>query len=213
LHREKLLRALEPVGYIEEMLAGQIVRLSWRMRRADRMQNAVVEYLAAIRTPATSPALDLMRAMVAKRCGLPRDDSGIEPRHAFGKIMARDFHEEPILKRMEQYEGRIERRLQKAMAEFHRWRLMRQMAEQEKPAPKAQDTSCKTKPISGDEAEGVRCTPYETRCETKPISEGQMPGDAAETALAGAKTQELSTRGAEEPACKTKPMAAEKAGG
>jgi hypothetical protein len=109
------------------MLAGQIVRLSWRMRRADQMQNAVMEYLAAARTAATGPALDLMRATVAERCGLPRDDSAIEPEHAFGKIMARDFYEEPILNRMEQYEGRIERRLQKAMTEFHRWRLMRQM--------------------------------------------------------------------------------------
>jgi hypothetical protein len=47
------------------------------------------------------------------------------------------------------YEGRIERRLQKAMTEFHKWRLMRQMEEQEEAMPKAQDTSCKTKPNSG----------------------------------------------------------------
>jgi hypothetical protein len=181
------------------MLAGQIVRLSWRMRRADRMQNAVMEYLAATRTPATSPALDLMRAMVAKRCGLRREDLGIEPEHAFGKIMAKDFYEELILNRMEQYEGRIERRLQKAMAEFHRWRLMRQMAEQEKSVPKAQGTSCKTNPNGRDCGLMIADCGLGTGspCKTKPISGGMVDSPPASGEIAACCAEQGQVSGTE----------------
>ncbi len=40
MYREGMLQTLAPVGAVEAMLAERVVGLSWRLRRAERLQNA-----------------------------------------------------------------------------------------------------------------------------------------------------------------------------
>jgi hypothetical protein len=187
-HKEKVLGELKPTGYIEEMLAQRIVSLSWRVRRADRMQNAVMEYLAA------------------KQTGGP---SATE--HALGKTVAKDFQEQLILNRMEMYEGRIERRLHKAMMEFQRWRLMQQKEDEE------EASSVKCEVSSSDRAlETSEQTPDGVATneggKTKPISKARTCDDKAVTALAGVKIQHAGLSGAAELTCETNPLHGDQGG-
>jgi hypothetical protein len=108
---------------------------------------------------------------------------------------------------MEQYEGRIERRLQKAMTEFHRWRLMRQMEEQEEPTPKAENRVCKTKRVWGmvQNRVTVLTLPPVARCwgvtmirvnlNQAGISQDRETGRVGETALVGVKMRVLDVSG------------------
>jgi len=45
LHRNQMLGEMKPVGTAETMLAERIVSLSWRLKRAERLQNEVFDYL------------------------------------------------------------------------------------------------------------------------------------------------------------------------
>ncbi|MHC4426752.1 MAG: hypothetical protein ACYSYV_11750, partial [Planctomycetota bacterium] len=45
LHREQMLADWYPRGYMETVLAHRIISLSWRLRRAERMQNHAIEIL------------------------------------------------------------------------------------------------------------------------------------------------------------------------
>jgi hypothetical protein len=45
MHREALMAELLPVGRMESFLAERVVNLSWRIIRAERMQNQSVDYL------------------------------------------------------------------------------------------------------------------------------------------------------------------------
>jgi hypothetical protein len=46
LHRRQMLAELAPVGRMEETLAQRIVGLSWRLRRAERLQTAAFDKIA-----------------------------------------------------------------------------------------------------------------------------------------------------------------------
>src|SRR5574340_309310 len=47
VHRQETLAELAPVGRVERAIAERIVRLIWRLERADRMQNEAFAYLMA----------------------------------------------------------------------------------------------------------------------------------------------------------------------
>ena len=47
LHRDRMLAELAPVGAMESMLAERIVSLSWRLNRAERIQNQTIDAMIA----------------------------------------------------------------------------------------------------------------------------------------------------------------------
>jgi hypothetical protein len=47
LCRRQLLGELDPIGHMETVLAERVVSLTWRIQRAERLQNEVFEYLLA----------------------------------------------------------------------------------------------------------------------------------------------------------------------
>jgi hypothetical protein len=139
------------------------------------------------------------------------EDGATSPEHALGKTVAKDFQEQLILNRMEMYEGRIERRLHKAMMEFQRWRLMQQKEDEE------EASSVKCEVSSSDRAlETSEQTPDGVATneggKTKPISKARTCDDKAVTALAGVKIQHAGLSGAAELTCETNPLHGDQGG-
>ena len=127
-HRETVLGELVPVGVMEGILAERVVSLTWRIRRAQFMQQEVVNFLIADRK--ASPVEQLVRTL------LPKDKPMIEsprsdPQFIIGKTLSRDWANELILDRMNMYERRIKASLYRTMNELHKWRMMRKLQAEE----------------------------------------------------------------------------------
>jgi len=64
LYREQMLSELAPAGPMESMLAERIVTLSWRLKRAGRIQNQVIDALNQDNT--SSPLAKLTQSLFFK---------------------------------------------------------------------------------------------------------------------------------------------------
>ena len=64
LHREQMLAELAPASPMESMLAERIVSLSWRLKRAGRIQNQTIDALNARNT--SSPLTKLTKSLLFK---------------------------------------------------------------------------------------------------------------------------------------------------
>ena len=112
-HREEMLAELAPAGAVQTMLAERIVHLSWRLRRAERVQNAVfdtlyareVDYRPSPRSGPLAPG------------SAPANPDGD---WVLGRTIIADFANRPVLDRLLTYERRIESSLYKAMRELER---------------------------------------------------------------------------------------------
>jgi hypothetical protein len=123
-HREAMLDDLAPVGAMEAMLSQRIVSLSWRLIRAQRMQDAAIEALCA--NYVKGPCLHDILERVARTVGRTQEDRpGPDDELTLGLAVARDFSQERALERLLAYEGKIEGSLYKAMAELEKLRRMR----------------------------------------------------------------------------------------
>jgi len=119
-HRERMLRALAPVGPIESELAERIVGLSWRLRRAGRFQNEAID---ALNTP--KPLERLTQSLLARR--LRSDQAAVEEELSLGRMLVADFSNQRVLDRLLMYERRIENSLYRSLLEFQRLQLIRQL--------------------------------------------------------------------------------------
>jgi hypothetical protein len=126
VYREGMLRTLAPAGAVEAMLAERVVGLSWRLRRAERLQNAA---FAAI-DEGESTALLEARHEEWKQFKGSQWDRGIygvvDEGAALGRVVVEDFAGARVLDRMLMYERRIESSLYRTMAELRREREARQ---------------------------------------------------------------------------------------
>ena len=109
--RQQMLAELAPVGQMEEMLAQRIVGLSWRLRRAERLQAQVydkIENKSEQAEPTMSPedAAWLIARMLER--GLTYQDLAGSP---LGERAVVDFNQERVLDRLLVYERRIEHSL------------------------------------------------------------------------------------------------------
>jgi hypothetical protein len=128
-YRQWMLAELDPTGPMEEILAGRVVGLSWRLRRAERLQNAA---FAALDDGTATPVLEgrleewkRLKGNEADRgvCGVVEDD------HALGRVVAEDFAQARVLDRLLLYERRIESSLYRTMGELRRLRAEGQARE------------------------------------------------------------------------------------
>jgi hypothetical protein len=113
-HRELMLAELDPSGPIEHILAERIVSLSWRLKRAERMQNEALDCLLAEEGGGLEGESDELGSFVQT-----------DPDVALGRAVVKDFAGDRALERLMVYERRIEHSLYKAMSELHRMKLLR----------------------------------------------------------------------------------------
>ena len=121
-YRGQMLAELAPAGPMEEMLAQRIVHLSWRLRRAERLQAAAFDKIEN-QTERTYPTLvpedaSWLLEQIAER-GIQFTEPEGPPR---GRKAVQDLNQERVLDRLLVYERRIESSLYRTMAEL---RLLR----------------------------------------------------------------------------------------
>jgi len=134
---------MAPAGAVELMLAERVVSLSWRLQRAERMQNEVIEDMIG-RKVTNNPARRARECYYINQGiyrGDPRMDLDDLP---LGRIATSDFSYCRVLDRMLMYERRIENSMMKTMRELERQQLIRQFqqkdAEQYEPSPSLRDS-------------------------------------------------------------------------
>jgi len=126
LHRDALLAELDPLTPMESILADRIVSLSWRLKRADLIQNQTIDALNEETT--TNPLAKLAKSFGLKGLGFPQDEtSDSRPDLTLGRIALKDFSNERVLDRLLMYERRIEHSLYKTILELQRLRLLRNL--------------------------------------------------------------------------------------
>ncbi len=109
--REGMIQELYPDGVQEEELAERIVGLYWRLRRAERYQNAVFETLydqyaaEQVQTPERADPV-----------------SAVASDPVLGRMLVADFSGERVLERALLYERRIESSLHRACADLRQLR-------------------------------------------------------------------------------------------
>jgi len=124
LHRDALLAELDPQGPMESILADRIVSLSWRLKRADLIQNQTIDALTE--EDATNPLAKLAKSFGLKGLPLPQPDpADSNPDLILGRIALKDFSNARVLDRLLMYERRIEHSLYKTTLELQRLHLIR----------------------------------------------------------------------------------------
>jgi hypothetical protein len=141
LHRDALLAELAPLSPMESILADRIVSLSWRLKRADLIQNQTFDALHEESTAKPFPALT--------RLLTPENQ---DPDLTLGRIALKDFSNERVLDRLLMYERRIEHSLYKTTLELQRLRLLRTL-EPSEPNLEPQDRRLAPGPVPGGSTE------------------------------------------------------------
>ncbi len=109
-YRERMLDELEPVGEVELSLAERIVSLSWRLKRAEKLQAAAFDSLYAEQRHPLCETLE--------------ESQDADGDSTLGRALVRDFADGRVLERMLMYERRIEQSLYRTMAELKRHRIL-----------------------------------------------------------------------------------------
>jgi len=126
VYREGMLQELTPAGAVEAMLAERVVGLSWRLLRAQRLQNAA---FAALDDGEPEPLLEARQEEWKQIKGSEWDRSvtGVLNENAtLAKLVVEDFAEARVLDRLLMYERRIESSLYRTMAQLRKERERRQ---------------------------------------------------------------------------------------
>ncbi len=135
LHRDSLLDELAPQGPMESMLADRIVSLSWRLKRADLIQNQTFDAMHEKNT--TNPLANLTKSFGLKALATPQPSN---PDLTLGRIALKDFANARVLDRLLMYERRIENSLQKTIIELQRLTLIRSLEPNKSPTNHPQQT-------------------------------------------------------------------------
>jgi hypothetical protein len=134
--RNEMLAELAPVGVMESILAERMVSLTWRLKRAERMQNEVID--AKIRREINGMAPKLSKSLLTgEPCDVSKYSKDCYDDLALGYIAMRDFAEQRALERLSMYERRFEASLFRTMAEFQKLRQARKARQAETVETKA----------------------------------------------------------------------------
>jgi len=131
LYRAQILDELDPVSPMESMLAERVVTLSWRLKRAGRIQNQAIDVLNADNT--SSPLAKLTQSLFFKNHDQPvpqvsQPAPSTSASHlTLGRLAIKDFANARVLDRLLMYERRIEHMLYKTLLELQRLNLIRKM--------------------------------------------------------------------------------------
>jgi hypothetical protein len=123
-YRDQFLEELSPETPMESMLAERIVNLSWRLKRATRIQNQTIDALK--RRQISDPLTELKKSFPFKAPLLPHDHlSQSPPDLALGRLAIKDFSNSRVLERLLMYERRLESSLYKTIVELQRLNLIK----------------------------------------------------------------------------------------
>ena len=123
--RAEMLHELSPEGTIETLLAGRIVSLTWRLRRAARMQNELIDVRIRLEINDSEPLLS-KSLITGQPCRLSENRRRCYDDVALGLVAKWDFGGDRTLERLSMYERRLEASLFKTMAELKKIQRMRQ---------------------------------------------------------------------------------------
>jgi hypothetical protein len=169
IYREGMLQTLAPAGAVETMLAERVVGLSWRLLRAERLQNAAFAALDE------GEPTELLEARLEEWKGLKGSqwDRGItgvvEENSALDRVVVEDFAGARVLDRLLMYERRIESSLYRTMAELRREREARTAAAKAEGASHAKDS-----PAAGHQP-GTAAELVSFGADSTPESVGEAP--------------------------------------
>ncbi len=121
IYRDRILIELASSGPMESMLAERIVSLSWRLKRAGRIQNQTIDAMNEDNT--SSPLAKLTQSLKIKNLG----QSAHDPELALGRLAIKDFSNARVLDRLLMYERRLEHSLYKTILELQRLHIMRKL--------------------------------------------------------------------------------------
>jgi hypothetical protein len=125
-HRDALLAELAPQTPMESILADRIVSLSWRLKRADLIQNQTID--AMYERITSDPLANLAKSFGLKGLGNPQPETSDPPPDlTLGRIALKDFSNARVLDRLLMYERRIEHSLYKTTLELQKLRLLRSL--------------------------------------------------------------------------------------
>jgi hypothetical protein len=123
LFREAFLADLRPAGVMESMLAERIVSLSWRLRRAERMESQAIDDLI-IRAADSS---EITRSLLEPETRQALADAGTLNRDlSLGQAVTKDFASYRILDRLMLYERRMENSMVKMIRELKKLQAERE---------------------------------------------------------------------------------------
>ena len=129
-YRDAMLGEMAPVGVMESVLAGRIVSLAWRLRRAERMQNQAIDEMIKGLKP--SPLQLHLRSTTPAFLRASEEDIHIpEPKFALGRVAKRDWANNRVLDRMMLYERRIESSLYRTMTKLKTLQVMRRIEQED----------------------------------------------------------------------------------
>ena len=126
LHTRRILDEIAPASPIEAILADRVISLSWRLKRAVRIQNQAIE--ALLHRNASSPLAKLAQSLTpesrrpSKTAQSPADDQ-----LALGRASIKDLSNARVIERLLMYERRIENSLLKTIQELQRLNIMRNL--------------------------------------------------------------------------------------
>jgi hypothetical protein len=147
LLRDQMLAQLAPAGAVESMFAHRVISLSWRLKRAETMQNQAIEAMFE----------SLAREMRDSSGRLSEDPRRAPEYLALGRIAKRDWSNCRVIERLFEHERRIEKSLYKTMAELRAMQLIRRTAEADAKANSekqsqsgGQESSCAEPPQKSD---------------------------------------------------------------
>ena len=185
MYREGMLQELAPAGQVETLLAERIVSLSWRLRRAERLQNAA---FAALEEGEPTDLLEARHEEWKQLKGSEWDQglAGVIDENVLGQVVVEDFGGARVLDRLLMYERRIESSLYRTMAQLRREREARAAAAEPEGVPRSEGSlpagqesaapaklgsfgantapergsSAKCEVSSGEEVSSAKITPY-----------------------------------------------------
>jgi hypothetical protein len=125
-YRDQLFAELTPATPMESMLAERIVGLSWRLKRAIRIQNQAIDALNIDTT--SNPLAKLTKSLFFKGLLQQQEDtSGSDAGLSLGRLAIKDFSYARVLERLLMYERRMEHSLYKTLLELQRLNLVKKL--------------------------------------------------------------------------------------
>ena len=126
LYRDWMIAELAPAGPMESMLAQRIVSLSWRLKRADIMQNQTINAINA--DSKSNPLTKLTYSLLFRNNSQTQPDSSTPAEDlTLGRLAIKDFSNARVLERLLMYERRLEHSLYKTIFELQKLQLMRKI--------------------------------------------------------------------------------------
>jgi hypothetical protein len=122
IFRDNMLADLSPDGAMEEMLCERIVSLSWRLKRAEHFQNAVIDALIEHGLHGSSYGLSWSSDCTQRA---QEEASSGDMNVLLGIVINKDFANSRTLEQLLVYERRIESSLYRTIAEFKKARQLK----------------------------------------------------------------------------------------